>query len=127
MQPDTARLRTLATEILPAVPPEDFYLGFWRCGTVGCAIGHAGSYPPFNQEGFSLTKMKGKPNSLCPQYVNAAGETLYFWKAVCEFFKLTQEQAIYLFSANCYPLRTATSITVVIDRLTQFINEVEQQ
>jgi hypothetical protein len=93
--------------------------GSYSCGTVACAVGHAGSIPEFNALGFSLTDY-GMPT----YFTNSIGYSLYSWGAVSRFFGLHHNECIYLFDSPSYPNKNHTTKNEVVERLTQFINQI---
>ncbi len=86
------RLKRLA-EILDAVPPAQFDLGFWYtktdCGTIACAGGWAALDPGFQADGL-------KPDAGMPTYAGERG-----FAALIRFFGLS---SVTLFMPYGYPL-----------------------
>lgn len=93
-----ARLQRLIT-ILQSVPPEQFDLGIWKCGTTACAVGWACADPAFIAQGLRHFPGVG------PTYDKPGREPNEFythWRAVEEFFGLSDVQAFRLFSSHSY-------------------------
>jgi len=85
------RLRMLAT-FLDDVPPEKFDIGFYWCGTKGCAMGWAASIPSFRAAGWLLSD-----RDQAPQYQGYVS-----YDAASAFFGITVDEAYDLFS-TCNP------------------------
>jgi hypothetical protein len=99
-----ARLNHLDT-ILTNVPCERFSLKRWQCGATACAIGHVGADPAFMSQGFHIEGTR-LPFSATPFFrpVFVDADRKYAeWEAVMQFFDLTSEQVMYLFSSDSYP------------------------
>jgi len=109
MMPNIERLKHLVT-ILRAVPPERFDMGYWECGTVACAVGHACHDPQFRKEGLHLAKVDGF-SQLRP--VLDLGVRLDGWEAVEGFFGLIEPQAYSLFSLHAYESNFPTTDDVI--------------
>lgn len=62
-----------------------------NCGTTGCAVGLAMLQPAFNEEGFRY-------NGNDPKYRNHRDELWTGWRAVNNYFGLTLDQSLDLFS-----------------------------
>lgn len=93
--------------------------GVHSCGTVACAVGHAGSIPEFNKLGFSLSEYG------YPFYKNSENNKTYRdWHAVCEFFNLPRPECNKLFNSEYYPNTNYTTKYEVIERITQFIDQI---
>jgi hypothetical protein len=88
------RLNHLIT-ILRGVPPVNFDLQSWKCGTSACAVGWACQDPVFKEQGLHL-KDFGKTHM--PTYGKHSS-----WDAVCEFFDLAQPDALRVFDPCAYP------------------------
>jgi len=105
--PNIERLKHLVT-ILRAVPPERFDMGYWECGTVACAVGHACHDPQFQAEGLHLARVAGFA-TLRP----ALNRGQNGWPAVMTFFGLNLDQALYLFSMSDYESAFLTTDDVI--------------
>lgn len=114
----TERLRELAEVVLPPVAEEEFDLARWKCGTVACAIGHAASYPPFNAQGFTLEKSNHVwSEDLLPVFAISDTGKSYGWDAVCDFFRINDVDASWLFSIASYDEDKPITKQMVIDRV----------
>lgn len=109
------RLLRLAEEILPNVPEDNFNLATWKerneCGTTACAIGWACLDEQFNEEGLTYDEIYATP-----RYNNHL-----FWRAVREFFGLTQEQACDLFMEGGYDVEKRYHRRAVMDRIKMYV------
>ncbi len=75
---------------LETVPPDNFDMGFWKCGTKACAIGHGCTIPSFRRAGLHLSILEDEPI-----YKN-----LHHYDAIAEFFGIPFSDAVDLFSTN---------------------------
>lgn len=91
------------------------------CGTHACAVGVGLLSGVFEKEGF-VPRFGG--HLIMPTFENRTD-----WSAVRAFFGLTQNEAVYLFSANSYIAQEGSMAEqMVIDRLSSFArNEVEAE
>lgn len=106
------RLQQMVT-MLRRLPPEQFNLSVWHCGTAACAVGHACSDPVFVSQGLSL-----KHGYDVPAY-----EGELSWDAVQKFFDLPEGQASHLFYDEEYPDAEKTTADQVADRIEEFLAE----
>jgi hypothetical protein len=67
------------------------------CGAPACAIGIATTMPKFRGLGLKLSKSM---SGLYPQILDGDGETLTHINAVIEVFRITREEAYYLFAPS---------------------------
>lgn len=84
-----------------------------ECGTVACACGWAGQDKWFNERGFFLRHVG---QIAIPKYGNHTQ-----WDAVLRFFRLTDSEAMYLFSQYKYPNVNKITPKTVARRIRQFI------
>ena len=105
-------------EELPA--KKRFSLATWyKCGTVGCAIGWSAADPWFTRRGFRLSSVT---DALYYNMKKVTHEPYYrgntHWLAVNKFFGLHNKQASYLFEDCWYKKPTRRN---VIFRIKKFI------
>lgn len=116
MIPQYSRLAHLVT-ILEPFPPERFDIRafYHRSKDTYCAAAVAACDPEFNAQGFLINI--GQEYPATPRY-----RTLSHWRAVCEFFGLTMDQATHLFHSSGY-LMNWRKITpgVVAAQIQEFI------
>ncbi len=106
--------------VLKSVPPQHFFMGFWRgaappyrpglCGTTCCAIGHCAQDPWFIAQGFTLNK-DGMP---APSYAGARA-----FDAVRLFFDISNSDARHLFGCQNYD----DTIPNTIARIQEFLSK----
>ena len=84
------------------------------CGTVCCAIGWACSHHPFNEQGLQWLEMTNGVRSV-PCYNDKTG-----YYAICDFFEISVDTVIWLFSVDSYEDENAT-IQEVIARIDSLI------
>jgi hypothetical protein len=81
-------------EALKVNPPDNmsFDMALWinACGTTCCAIGYAALDVTMRREGLKLIMRE-------PHYMGFIGFT-----AVAKFYDISEDDAVYLFSAECY-------------------------
>lgn len=94
--------------VLENIPEDQFDLGEWECGTKACAIGWAARDAWFQDQELHLTASD-------PIFKN-----LFGWDAVENFFQISKNQAVYLFSINSY--KEDQSLSAVISRIKDFIS-----
>lgn len=113
---------THLTRILATVPPEQFDMHEWRCGTAACAVGWAAQDSQFNAEGLVLQQGDTVFTSdgsyiLCfPALVGPEADG-YFepqqgFDAVNAFFGLNMHQSMRLFLRASYD-RPASPMDVI--------------
>lgn len=133
------RFRTLYT-YLKDVPDDLVDLSTWRreCGTIACAIGHAGSIPEFIAAGFTLvsdvpqTEHEVEGLWVTPNFVEpVAGHHFMGWCAVESFFGVSEREAYDLFSDRDFhdedfEDNARSDKEVVLARLEKFIGQIEQ-
>lgn len=100
-------------EVLVNVPPEKFDLKAWKCDTAACAIGWACIDKQFNKQGFRFTKEVSGYHAT-PRFGGNFG-----WPAVQEFFDISGDRALKLFSGTSYE-EPATPLCV-IKRIRKYI------
>ncbi len=111
------RLRLLADHLEKNVKDEKFKIDHWKCGSVCCAVGHAGDVSEFQELGFrietlrSLGGLNGVPTLEDDVY------TYDEWDAVMKLFGVTWKQSQWLFSGRYYPSKWSTTRKEVIERL----------
>lgn len=93
-----------------------------ECGFAACAVGWAGSYKPFINEGFhmAMDKIDRGYWSIYPQYIHHTGTN-----AVCAFFALSDDyrevsEWQYLFGPGAYKTSTPTPADVA-NRIRKFV------
>jgi len=104
------RLLKLA-DYLDTVPRKNFNIDIWRCGSVGCAMGHACDIPAFKRVGL---KLMTRYDMLCP----ALGRLIAF-DAAAKLFSITHYQATCLFSPIGYGRQRGPG--VVAKRIRRFV------
>lgn len=114
-------------EILQEVLDKNFSLKVWRCGTAGCAIGHAASHPWFIERGLTMSDNHGisstHGNYIQPEFNN--GEDVFTdFTAVSEFFDISYDDACFLFGGNYYSQKNVTKQDV-IDRIQKYVADPE--
>lgn len=103
------RLQKLADH-LRTVPPEQFDMSFWWCGTAGCAAGHACQIPEFREAGlviygcFIVYPKRFAPFD--PSLVSS-------FNSVMDFFELEYGAAKYIFLPSQYAVDHATTADVI--------------
>lgn len=105
------RLAILA-DYLETVPPEQFSLDAWDCGTAACAVGHGARCPILAAEGLAM--QEGASGYRWPSY-----GSLRFWSAVEEFFEMPARHSEQLF-LSCY-YQTPTTPHDVAQRIRQYL------
>jgi hypothetical protein len=91
------------------------------CGFVCCAIGHAAHDPWFNERGFAMHRA-GTPVVLHNDKVTQTS-----WFAVTTFFRISHEEAQFLFSEESYKEYRDTMGADVAARIRDFIENKEAQ
>lgn len=110
------RLQHLIT-ILQGVPPDRFNLAAWKCGTTACAVGWACLAPEFNKQGLTFRgpgPVYSKPDAEPDEFYT-------HWRAVEEFFGLTEVQAWHLFTEHAYASIPNPVPQDVADRITALL------
>ncbi len=107
--------------VLRELPPEKkFDMTLWlKCGTVGCAIGWAGSDPWFTKHSFKMVTTvitRQKTKNYEPEYKNHVGSG-----AVMKFFNLDRQSVRHLFMSGSYNKNVRQG--TVIKRIERFIKE----
>lgn len=119
MKRDLTRLAELVNEVLPNVPDEQFNIHVWykKEGdkAIGCPVGWASFHPSFIKAGL-LLKLTACGKAYYPEY-----KWKYGFKAVCELFNLTREEAQHLFDEEFYKLQEHTTKQEVISRIKEFL------
>lgn len=77
-------------DLLERVPVSGFNLGTWDCGTTACAVGWACKDRWFNRQGLRMVDYR-------PMYRDA-----FSWKAVTDFFELSEGTAVRWFAPQSY-------------------------
>lgn len=81
------------------------------CGTTACACGVAASIPSFKRDGLTLVRL-GTTGQVIPRYKSFGN-----YAAVQEFFGLTMQQTVWLFSPAEYALSLQKSPSAVAERI----------
>ena len=111
------RLEVLARH-LDGLPPENFNLGVWQCGTTACAVGHACTIPEFQADGLGLVETS--INFIYPKY-----QKFTAWEAVSCFFECSDAISTHLFYTNSYFNGKATGPKEVAERIREVIKEAK--
>ena len=108
------RLKHLIT-ILKNVPPENFDIKNWTCGTAACALGWAARDPEFNKQGLCMVTESG---ATYPGFDGEVGFT-----AGALFFDLPRSQSGRLFDGWNYPKMSLKDVTAqhVIERIKELL------
>jgi hypothetical protein len=114
-------LLQLLANHLRTVPPENFDLKIWHCGTTACAVGHAVNVPEIAAAGLYIDFPRGEPYGQ-PKMKDAPNMTT--WETVSKVFDLSYWDALYLFDSNQYYSKERTP-THVADRIHKHIKETE--
>lgn len=86
-----------------------------NCGTVACAVGHAGLNPWFRSQGFKTNIQKGDVEYFQGDSWNGR----HSWQAIQEFFQISEKEALYLFARQSYLL--ANEPKLIAKRIRLFI------
>ena len=70
-------------------------------GVTACALGHAATLPTFRSKGLGITLVDGGG---LVKY-SAANHTFINCQAASQFFKLTTDEAAYIFDPQLYPIK----------------------
>lgn len=108
------RLQYLADHVLSKVRPSKFDMWTWRCGSVGCAIGHGAADPVLQAEGLSIHE------SNTPQIV---GVGVVGYGGLAIFFGISYEGALNLFHPARYSQRRKPGPRTVRTRILKYIAE----
>lgn len=100
-------------EVLKEVPPNDFDMSLWQCGTQACAMGWACRDPQFRKEGLTTTR---GGHSSTPAF---EGHQAFY--AAAKFFGISRNDAGMLFSPSAYDFDNPT-VSQVIGRIRDFID-----
>jgi hypothetical protein len=93
---DTERTRL----VMPELPPVEFDMRQWHCGTAACAIGYAMYHPYFNALGLHASDNSWAP---VPHYQQSEDSFAYSgFGAIQELFGIRYYDADRLFSAYVY-------------------------
>jgi hypothetical protein len=84
------------------IPKAEWDMLQWRCGSVGCAIGHCGSDPWFRRRGLTLTGRDGDPGIRGPKVRGISAIFNDGFEAVADFFAISRSNAEHLFHAASY-------------------------
>lgn len=107
---DTAAILFSMAERLTTVSDKDFDMREWKCGTVGCAIGHCWDLIPG-------LKMGEFPLGLCPYYRDKIG-----YNAISEALYLDEFDVKLIFSNLSYERPDKKS---VIERIRQVAERLQ--
>lgn len=95
---------------LDTIAPEKFNLGTWKtpCGTTACAIGHMMDLPWAHHLGWRWTSVQVAPGSgkeTPIPYWSTKGKPYgaNIWTSLADFFDITEEEVIDLFSLDNAP------------------------
>jgi hypothetical protein len=107
-------------EVLRLTPPDQFKLDrFWEKDSQRCAIGLAMRDPWFIQRGFTWAPVSNAHDgfdTVTPVYELNRG-----WQAVMAFFRISAENAGWIFDIGGYP--SGASPANVIDHIDRFLEE----
>ena len=96
-------------QVMQAVPPYHLSLLLWNCGSIACVAGWASRDLAFQSQGFFSNHQYGDVN-----YINVDEQIfLKGLEAARHFFKLTQDQAKFLFLSTSYDNAVVTSDMVI--------------
>lgn len=109
------RLEKIHDHVRDNVRDEEFNMSVWKCGAVGCAIGHAANIPEFQKLGFKLSVRDGLPESY-PIFANATD-----FGAVENLLDITRADCTYLFSFQSYEDHGEGLRTQFLERISNFI------
>lgn len=108
-------LTLLADHLENNVVDAEFNMDHWRCGTVGCAVGHAVNVPEIADAGLEL-KCDNADN-----YFPVCGNNIDM-RAAAKVFGLKYGEAVCLFLSDRY---NEPSKANVISRIREFVMENE--
>lgn len=117
---DTKYRLGLIVEANRDVPDDEFDLDFWKCGSVGCAIGNAVSRSEkVRRLGLELLEDEDSvfDEDYFPAYLCYEG-----FDAVVHFLNVPRLHAEYLFHHQRYPYPHDVQKDEVLDRIQQYID-----
>jgi hypothetical protein len=109
------------------IPDNEWDMGKWLCGSVGCVIGHGVKKLDLeNRIGLTLTVMKSTIDDeliFGPILVGRSrGDGFFYWFSdIAESLGILEDEAEYLFGASAY--FDGTSQKQVSERIRQFVKE----
>lgn len=117
-----AMLQKLGEKLL-TVPPTQFNMDDWSCGTQHCAIGWCPTLVP--EAGITLVPNVLNALGAPTPAIGSGTETCVGWHAVTTAFGISYPEAQYLFSPEEYDENDSENITIeqVSERILEFVKD----